>query len=140
MTLKKGVWTNVILEKIAKHRKNLICNWSFNPSKVYVSGKFYVVITAKCINCSASLRGFKKDKPENDAVKICFSIKNFNEKLHDGDTKSVKNTGSKVKQIQDSSKSALGLHHQMAAENIPMFGKSKGRTFSFVQSIARGRS
>lgn len=37
MTLKKGVWTNVILERIAKHRKNLICDWYFNRAKVYVN-------------------------------------------------------------------------------------------------------
>ncbi|KAJ6639272.1 NOF-FB transposable element [Pseudolycoriella hygida] len=82
----------------------------------------------------ATLHGFIKEKPisESETVRICFSIKQFNQRPHDDDdgTKTVKNTGEKVKQVQRSSKSALAIHQQMAAENILMFGKPKGRMFS----------
>lgn len=129
MGLKKGVWTNIILDKIAKHRKNVICNWSFKRASVFVNGNFYVTITAKCINCLADLQGYIKRKPENDneMVKMCFTVKNFNEKLHDDEnTKTVKNQGDKVKTIQDSVKSSLALQQELA-EEYSMFQKPKGR-------------
>lgn len=131
MTLKKGVWSNIILEKIAKHRKNVICNWSFKSAKVYVSGKFYVTITAKCINCGANLQGFMKKKPVNDneMVKMCFTVKNFNEELHATNTKTVKSQGDKVKKIQESAKSALALQQELA-EEYSMFQNPKGRPFT----------
>lgn len=133
MTLKKGLWTNVILEKIDKHRKNIICNWAFQRCKVYVSGRFYVTMSAKCVNCGANLHGFIKNREatESEAIRISFSVKNFNEKFYNSDIlKTVKNTGSKIKEVQQSTKSAIGLKQQMASSNIPMFGKFNGRQFS----------
>lgn len=91
------------------------------------------MITAKCVTCAAKLRGFLKEKPksESETVKFCFSVTNFKEKLHNADNiKTVKNTGSQIKKIQQSTKSALGIRQELASENIPMFGKSNARPFS----------
>lgn len=53
--MKAGVWTNVLSDRIADSRANIICNWSFGRAKVYVSGEVYVDITASCVTCKAVL-------------------------------------------------------------------------------------
>lgn len=129
--LKPGVWTNVFINKISDHRKNIICNIVFERNKVYVSGAFYVIVTGSCKNCGASLTGFVKNKPKTtcDSVRFCFSLKNFNEDLHKGEIKTVKNTGEKANAVFTSSKSALHLHQPMARKNA-MFENPKGRQFT----------
>lgn len=55
--LQPGVWSNVIADKIADSRADIICNFTFERSKVYQNGEFYVDITAKCATCKAVLHG-----------------------------------------------------------------------------------
>lgn len=136
--LHPGVWSNVLI-RISEHRKNIICNFVFKRNKVYVTGKFYVIVTGSCKSCGASITGFVKDKPKNqsDSVKFCFSLKNFNKDLHKGELKTVKNTGEKANAVFTSSKSALHLHQQMARTNT-MFENPKGRQFT-LNSIRCGK-
>lgn len=40
--LKPGVWSSVIVEQIADHPNDIICDWSFKYARVASSGKYYV--------------------------------------------------------------------------------------------------
>lgn len=132
--LQPGVWSTLLAERIAEHRKNIICNWSFKKCKVYVSGTFYIVLIAKCVNCSAILRGFVKSKPEeSESVKFSFSVTNFNELLHEKQNdkeKTVRNVGAKAHKIFTSARPALALHQDLTRENTKLFQKTKGRMLS----------
>lgn len=40
--LESGLWTNVLIDRIAQHKKNIICTWSFKHAKVYINGQNYI--------------------------------------------------------------------------------------------------
>lgn len=98
---------------------------------MYINGHFYVIVSGSCINCGASITGFVKNKPQNecDSIKFSFSVKNFNEDLHKGELKTVKNSGEKANAVFTSSKSALNLHQQLSRKTS-MFENPKGRQFT----------
>lgn len=139
MVLNPGVWTTVLQEKISQHRKNIICNIAFKRNKVYVTGTFFVTVTGKCINCNATLSGFVKQKPQNqnDSIKFCFTLMNFNNDLHEENQKTVRNSGEKADKMFKSNKSALHLHQQLN-RNTSMFQNPKGRQFT-LNSIRCGK-
>lgn len=132
--MKPGVWTNVISDRIADSRANIICNWSFDRAKVYLSSDVYVDITASCATCKAVLHGVVKNKPKNDVdpVRFSFSLQNFDEKRHkDKDTvKSVKNYGVRPYEYGTSSKTAMVLTRQRIKATTKMFEAPKGRQFT----------
>lgn len=132
LVLKPGIWTNVLIERIAEHRKNIICNWSFKRNKVSVSGNYFVVVTATCVTCSATLNGFIKDEPKHprDRVKFCFVVRNFDKSRHQDTNKTVRNTGTRANDVFSSTKPALYLHQKMSSKNTNMFEHPKGRQFT----------
>lgn len=129
LVLKSGFWSNVFVDKIAEHRKNIICNWSFKNSRVSNSGKYYIMINAACINCQAKLFAFLKTIPnENEEVVFTCIVKGFDETRHVEGNKKVKVSGSQVRSLATSSESAIVLHRQLCAKSDEMFQQPKGRT------------
>lgn len=128
LVLKPGFWSNVFVDKIAEHPKNIICDWSFKRAKVSSDGKYYVLINANCINCQAKLFAVLKTKPiENEDVTFTCIIKGFNEVRHKEGNKKVKVSGSQAQSLATSSKSAIVLHRQMSVKSGKMFELPKGR-------------
>lgn len=126
--LKPGVWSSVIVDQIANHPKNIICDWSFKSARVSNSGKYYVFIRATCVNCQAQLYAYLKTKPdENEEVKFTCVIKGFNENDHVGTTKKVRVSGLQAETLATSKKTAVSLHRKMAAKSGEMFQQPKGR-------------
>lgn len=126
--LKPGAWSSVIIEQIAQHPKNIICNWAFKNARVSSNGKYYVFITANCINCQSKLFITLKTKPaDNVEVKFTCIVKDFDESRHTESDKKVKVCGSQAQLLAASKKSAIALHRQLAAKSGEMFEQPKGR-------------
>lgn len=132
--LKPGVWTNVLSDRIADSRANIICNWSFTRAKVYMNSDVYVDVIANCATCKAVLHGVIKNKPKNDSdpVKFNFSLQNFDEKRHNNKdcVKSVKNYGVRPYEYGTSSKTAMVLTRQRIRDTTKMFEAPKGKQFT----------
>lgn len=113
LVLKPGFWSNVFAEKIAQHKKDIICDWAFKNARVSADGKHYVVVTANCINCKSKLCAVLEKKPmENEEVKFTCVVKNFDEKRHQDSTKKVKVSGS----TGTAARSFQGTCHRFASE------------------------
>lgn len=128
LVLKPGFWSNVFVDKIAEHPKNIICDWSFKYGRVTPDGKNYVVIYANCINCQSKLFAFLKSKPiENEEVTFRCIVKDFNGARHEEANKKVKVSGSQAQSLATSSKPAIVLHRKLSAKSGKIFELPKGR-------------
>lgn len=117
LVLRPGMWSSVFMEKIAEHRKNIICDWSFKNSRVSNNGKYYVTINANCINCESKLFAFLKTKPnESEEVVFTCTIKGFDETRHNERSKKVKVYGSQAQSLATSKQPAIVLHRQLSAK------------------------
>lgn len=134
-TLPAGLWTNVLIERIAQHRVKNPCTWTFKRAKVYQSGKKYITISAKCTTCGALLIGQVVNEPkEGDSfVKLKFVVRNFNEEKH-ADNQARKNVrigGSKAVEIFSSEKKASVIKRNIIKKSgAEMFEQDKGRVVS----------
>lgn len=89
ISLKPGLWTNVIAEKISEKREDLPCSWNFKRNKCYESGNKYVQIDGSCAVCKAVLVAVIAEKPNDDQdVKINVTIIGINERRHKNAIKS----------------------------------------------------
>lgn len=127
--LEPGLWTNILAEKIAEHRKKIICTRSFKRAKVYMNGEKYVTISAICTTCRASLVGYVADKPkEGEKVKFSFNVVNFNEEAHRAGRKNVRISGKRAKDLFESKEIASVLRRNEITESgAEMFEQPKGR-------------
>lgn len=53
--LPPGLWTNVLSDRIAQHRIQNPCTWTFKRAKVHPNGKKYINISGLCTTCDAIL-------------------------------------------------------------------------------------
>lgn len=128
LVLKPGVWTDVLVDRIAHNSKNIICEISFKRGKVTPNGQNFAKVIGKCVVCDASLIGVLETQPKLDEdVKFLFEMTGYDEKRHRETEKKVKVTGSKAKSLATSSKPAIVLHREMSAKSGEMFTKAKGR-------------
>lgn len=132
LILPPGIWTSFIVDAIAKHPKDIVCNVVLKRGNVYATGDNYIVMTAKCATCNASLIGVVKKEPSGDfkTVKIEFVLKDFDESRHRTSRKNVKNYGASIRSQYDPSKSANAIHLANANKTMKMFEPPKGRSFS----------
>lgn len=131
--LKPGVWTNILIERIAQLRNNIICTLSFKRIKVYVNGKNYLDLVGRCTTCDAALYGHVESKPrEGDEVKFIFQLKHFDNVKHiEGSYKNVRIGGIKAEEIFKSHKTATVLKREMINKSgTKMFENPKGREVS----------
>lgn len=130
--LQPGVWTNVLIERIAKHRQNIICTLSFKRSKVFTNGNHYLHLTGMCTTCGALLSGFVTSQPKKEEdVKFYFKLKGFDDQKHIAGNKSVRIGGSRAKELFTSNKTASVLRRENILESgAKMFEKPKGREVS----------
>lgn len=129
--LAPGLWTNVLIDRIAQHRIDIPCTFAFKRCKVYESGRRYIVVSAKCTTCKAMLMGEVTNKPgeSDDFVKFKFAVRNFNAKIHETQRKSVRIGGSVANELFTSSKKASVLKRELIKKsNAKMFEQDKGRT------------
>lgn len=132
-TLPPGVWSNILIDRIAQHRIKNPCTWSFKRAKVYQSGKKYISLSAKCTTCDASLIGQVKNEPKDSdaSVKFTFVIREFNEEKHMNNRRNVRIGGSKANEIFSSTRKASVLRRAMIKESgDKMFEPEKGRVIS----------
>lgn len=128
LVLKPGFWSNVFVDKIAEHPKNIICELSFKRARVVSDGKYYVMINADCIICRSKFFAVLKTKPiEDEEVTFTCVIKGFNEAPHKESNKKVKVTGSMARNLATSTKPAIVLQRQLSAKSGEMFQQPKGR-------------
>lgn len=127
--LPPGLWTNVLVEKIAQHRKNIICTWVFKRAKVYMGGENYVTLSATCSTCRAYLVGYVSNEPKPDEmVKFTFKVINFNEEAHESGRKNVRIGGKKAGDLFKSKEIASVLRRkEVTASGAKMFDQPKGR-------------
>lgn len=130
--LKAGLWTNVLIEKIAEHRKNIICTWAFKRGKVYNDGENYITLYANCTTCRAVLIGCVTYKPKQEAnVKFSFKVLNFKEEEHKSSHKNVRISGKKAKDLFTSKEYASVLRrNEISSSGAEMFERPKGREVS----------
>lgn len=130
--LPEGLWTNVMIERIAEHRKKIICTWAFDRNKVLVNGENYLTITAHCTTCRANLKGFVANEPKPDEkVKFVFKVFNFNEQAHNDGRKNVRIGGKKAQDLFKSKEIASVLRrNEIVASGSKMFEEPKGRDVS----------
>lgn len=129
--LAPGVWTNVLIDRIAQHRVNIPCTFAFKRCKVYENGKQYIVVSAKCTTCKALLIGEVTSKPNenDDFVKFKFTVRDFDAEIHKTNHKNVRVGGSTANEIFSSSKKASVLKRDLTKKsNAKMFEQDKGRT------------
>lgn len=130
--LEPGLWTNVLIERIAEHRKNIICTWAFKRAKVYVEGENYITLSATCKTCRAYLIGYVTHAPKPDeSVKFSFKVINFNEEAHTSYRKNVRIGGKKAEDLFKSKEIASVLRrNEITASGAKMFDEPKGRDVS----------
>lgn len=105
--LEAFLWADVLVRKISKHRINNPCTWSFKRAKVYINGKRYVVVSAKCTTCGAKLFGEVKNQPnKTDEVKFKCIIRGFEEQTHLFERKNVRIGSYEAKELFKSKKPA----------------------------------
>lgn len=141
-TLPPGVWTNILIDRIAKHKIKNPCTWSFKRAKKYQSGKKYIALSAKCTTCDALLIGQVSIEPKQGdiSVKFLFVLRTFNEEKHINNRKNVRIGGSKADEIFLSSKKASVLKRDiLKASGTEMFEPEKGRVFT-ENAIRAGQS
>lgn len=128
--LAPGLWTTVLVERIASHRIKNPCTWSFKGNKVYPNGEKYIKVNAHCTTCNAILVGEVSKVPKKgDPVKFNFVVYNFSEKKHAEDRKSVRLVGAKAAELFSSKKPASVLKRDMIIQSgAEMFESEKGRT------------
>lgn len=51
--LPKGVWIDVLVDRISQHRIKNPCTWAFKRAKVHPDGEKYIIIHAKCTTGNA---------------------------------------------------------------------------------------
>lgn len=128
LVLKPGTWTSLLADKIAEHKKKIICDWAFKRAKVTAGGTYYITILAKCVTCDSTLIGFLQHKPEeNENVVFKFAVKDFDDIKHKNAEKKVKVTGSQARLLATSTKSAVVMHRNLSAKSGEMFEKARGR-------------
>lgn len=89
--LEPRMWTKELIERIAEHRKNNICTWTFKRAKVYMRVENYVTLLATCTTCRAYLVGYVSNEPKpEEKVKFSFKVINFNEEGHVSGRKNVR--------------------------------------------------
>lgn len=139
--LEPGLWTHILIERIAQHRINNPCTWSFKRAKVYNDGKIYIKLFARCATCGAHLIGQVPKKPKrNEEVKFKFTVRNFSETKHKEGRKNVRIGGSKAKELFSSNKIASVLKRDMIRDSgAEMFETVKGRDVS-ENAIRAGQS
>lgn len=132
LVLPAGIWTNVIVDHIARHPKNIVCSFTFKRAKVHTNADNYITIHGKCATCKANLYGTIKEKPHenSDAVKISFILSDFNEKRHQGKNVAVKNYGAKARKEYIGEESAKNIQRENIKKTKEMFKGSKGRPIS----------
>lgn len=130
--LQPGVWTNVLIERISKHPKKIICTWSFKRSKVHMNSDKFITISGKCSTCAATLIGYVEKKPkESENVQFCFKMFGFDEKKHAESRRNVRIGGSKAKELFTSSKIASVLRGKSISKSgAQMFEQPIGRDVS----------
>lgn len=130
--LESGLWTNYLIQKIAEHRKNIICTWAFKRAKVYMESDNYVTLSANCTTCRAYLIGYVPKKPNPDEnVKFSFKVINFNEEEHKLGRKNVRICGKKAEDLFKSKEIASVLRrNEITASDAKMFDQPKGRDVS----------
>lgn len=80
VVLKPGVWTNVIVDAIAK-RKDIPCAWVFKNNKCYFDS---IKFQATCVTCSANLLGNMHEIPmDNEPATINIEILGLNSRRHE---------------------------------------------------------
>lgn len=145
LALKPGLWSSVFVEKLAEHKEDIICDWSFDSAKVTPDGEYYVRINADCINCKAQFFAFLDKKPiQNEELVFKCIVKNFNEAGHLNGNKRVRVSKSQAKELATSKKPAVVLHRELASKSGQMFQRAKGRVPSsnairIMQSRNRGK-
>lgn len=118
LVMKPGFWSNVFVDKIAEHPKNIICEWSFKRARVASNGKYYVMINADCIICRSKLFAILKTKPiEDEEVTFTCVVKGFNKTCHEESNKKVRVTGSMAQNLATSKKPAIVLHRELSAKS-----------------------
>lgn len=139
--LEPGLWTHILVERIAKHRINNPCTWSFKRAKVYDGGKVYIKICASCKTCDAILAGKVVKKPnKGEEVKFKFFVRNFSEKKHNEGRKNIRIGGQRAKELFSSNKIASVLKREMINDaGAKMFEPVKGREIS-ENAIRAGKS
>lgn len=126
--LKADFWTEVLIDKIADHPLNIICDIAFKRSKVTPNGENYANVYGNCATCAAVLHGYVDESPEpENVVHFNCSLKGYNEEIHRKSKKNVKVTGSQAKKLAESKTPAVVLHREMASKSGEMFVKPKGR-------------
>lgn len=126
--LKADFWTEVLIDKIADHPQNIICDIAFKRSKVTPNGENYVNVYGICATCAAVLHGYVDESPGLEKeVHFNCSLKGYNEEMHQQSKKNVKVTGSQAKKLAESKTPAVVLHREMASKSGEMFVKPKGR-------------
>lgn len=130
--LESGLWTSVLVDRIAQNQQDIICTWAFKNAKVYINGEKYINLKANCTTCGAILIGFVAQKPnEGENVKFQFKIQNFNADKHAEGRKNVRIGGSIAKELFTSKKSASVLKKEMISKSgAKMFEEPKGREVS----------
>lgn len=132
--LKHGVWTDVLVDKIAAHRIKNPCTWSFKRAKVTPNGKKYIDIFATCTTCDSNLFGEVSEEPKKDCdeVKFKFIVRGFNKETHDTTArKSVRVGGLKAKEIFSSKQPASRIKRDLIkSSGAEMFEPEKGRTIN----------
>lgn len=130
--LEPGVWTNILVDRIASHRLNIICTWSFKRAKVYLNGERFINVYATCTTCKAQLIGGVAKMPnEGENVKFTFIVQQFKQQKHNEGRKNVRTGGSKSKELFISSEKASVLKRKMVKESgSKMFEHAKGREVS----------
>lgn len=130
--LQPGVWTNILVDRISKHRLDLICTWSFKRAKVYLNSERFIRVFATCTTCGANLIGHVKNIPnKGDDIKFEFIIQGFNEKKHEKSRKNVRIGGSKAKEIFASRQKASVIKRRLIEESgSQIFEHPRGRDIS----------
>lgn len=140
--LQPGLWTNILVERIADHRIKNPCTWSFKRAKVHPEGEKYILVSAKCTTCHAVLYGEVLKRPEKgeNEVKFKFRVRDFLPEKHLNERKNVRIGGSKANELFLSDKKASVLKREMVKEsNVQMFEPERGRVIN-ESAIRAGQS
>lgn len=140
--LKKGLWTNVLIDRISQHRIRNPCTWSFESGKVYPNGQVYIKIKAKCTTCCAHLIGevLQVPKPDDENVKFKFCIRDFSEETHSKKRVNVRIGGLRANELFSSDIKASVLKRDIIKKSAAkMFEPDKGRVIS-QNAIRAGQS
>lgn len=128
LVLKADVWTEMLINKIADHPQNIICDIAFKRSKVTPDGENYAYVFGYCKTCEATLHGYIEEYPEpENSVDFKFNLVSYNENRHRESRNNVKVTGSQAKKLALSKTPAVVLHRELASKSGEMFVQPKGR-------------